>query len=174
MRVFALPQVTRLLRKERLPDAALCVAAREVLSGRLGAGEASLGDGLWKKRLARPGGGKSGGYRAIIAYRRPREDRVLFAFCFAKNTASTLTQAGHEALSKTAAAFVATTDMQLGALLAAGDAKEVMCDGGEGDSDEGGTGGEGSAEGDEGDGGQDADDGQGSRRAAPGATGGRG
>lgn len=174
MRVFSLPQVTRLLRKERLPDAALCVAAREVLSGQLGAGEASLGDGLWKKRLARPGGGKSGGYRAIIAYRRPREDRVLFAFCFAKNTASTLTQAGHEALSKAAAAFVATTDMQLGALLAAGDAKEVMCDGGEGDSGEGEAGGEGSVEGDEGDGGQGADDGQGSRWAPPGAAGGGG
>ncbi len=174
MRVFALPQVTRLLRKERLPDAALCVAARDVLSGRLGAGEASLGDGLWKKRLARSGGGKSGGYRAIIAYRRPREDRVLFAFCFAKNAASTLTQAGHEALAKAAAAFVATTDVQLGALLAAGDAKEVMCDGDEGDSDEGVTGGEGSTEGDESDGGQDADDGQGSRRAAPSATRGRG
>lgn len=101
-----MPQVTRLLRKERLPDGALRAAAREVLSGRLGAGEADLGDGLWKKRLARPGSGKSGGYRAIIAYRRPREDRVLFAFCFAKNTASTLTQAGHEALAKAAAAFV--------------------------------------------------------------------
>jgi len=84
VRVFALLQVTRLLRKERLPDDALCAAAREVLSGRLGAGEANLGDGLWKKRLARPGSGKSGGYRAIIAYRRPREDRVLFTFCFAK------------------------------------------------------------------------------------------
>lgn len=169
-----MPQVARLLRKERLPDDALCVAAREVLSGRLGAGEASLGDGLWKKRLARPGGGKSGGYRAIIAYRRPREDRVLFAFCFAKNTASTLTQAGHEALAKVAAAFIVTTDVQLGALLAANDVKEVMCDGGEGGSGEGGTSDEGSASGEEGDGGQGADDGQGSRPAAPGAAGGGG
>ena len=174
MRVFALPQVTRLLRKERLPDDALCAAAREVLSGRLGAGEADLGDGLWKKRLARPGSGKSGGYRAIIAYRRPREDRVLFAFCFAKNTASTLTQAGHEALAKTAAAFVATTDVQLGALLAADDVKEVICDGGKGDGNEGGSGGDKPAERDEGDGGQGADDGQGSRQASLGAAGGRG
>lgn len=148
-----MPQVTRLLHKERLPDGALCAAAREVLSGRLGAGEADLGDGLWKKRLARLGSGKSGGYRAIIAYRRPRENRVLFTFCFAKNTASTLTQAGHEALAKAAAVFVATTDAQLGALLAADDVKEVMCDGGESDSNEGGTGGEGSVKEDEGDGG---------------------
>ena len=136
----------------------------------LGAGEADLGNGLWKKRLARPGGGKSGGYRAIVAYRRPMESRVLFAFCFAKNTASTLTQAGHEALSKVAAAFVTTTDMQLGALLVAGDANEVMCDGDEGDTGEGGTGGEGSAKEDGGNGGQDANDDQGSRRGPTGAA----
>lgn len=124
MRVFALPQVARLLRKERLPDAALCAAACEVVAGRLGAGEADLGDGLWKKRLARPGGGKSGGYRAIPAYRRPRSDRVLFAFLFAKNVASTLTPAGHEALAKVAAAFVDATEAQLGALLEAEDVRE--------------------------------------------------
>jgi len=134
--VFALPQVVRLLRKEHLPDAALCAVAREVVAGRLGAGEADLGGGLWKKRLARPGGGKSGGYRAIVAYRRPREDRVLFAFCFAKSATSTLTLAGHEALTGTASVFVDTTEVQLGALLAEGDIREIMCDGDEGGGNE--------------------------------------
>ena len=132
MRVFALQQVMRLLRKERVPDAALCAVARAVVAGQLGVGEADLGDGLWKKRLARPGGGKSGGYRAIVAYRRPRSDRVLFAFLFAKNAASTLTPAGHEALAKAAAAFVGATDAQLGALLEAEDMQEVRCDGDKG------------------------------------------
>lgn len=132
MRVFALPQVTRLLRKERLRNAALCAVAREVVAGRLGTGEADLGDGLWKKRLARPGEGKSGGYRAVVAYRRPRSDRVLFAFLFAKNAAATLTPAGHEVLAKAAAAFVGATDAQLGALLETGDVREVRCDGDEG------------------------------------------
>jgi hypothetical protein len=139
--VFALPQVARLLRKEHLPDAVLCAVAREVLAGRLGAGEADLGSGLWKKRLARPGSGKSGGYRAIVAYRRPREDRVLFTFCFAKGAASTLTPAGHEALAGTASVFVGTTEAQLGALLAAGDVRGVMCDGDESGGNEGGNGG---------------------------------
>lgn len=128
MKLFALPQVTRLLRKERLPNATLCAVARELLAGRLGSGEADLGDGLWKKRLARPGGGKSGGYRAIVAYRRPRSDRVLFAFLFAKNATATLTPAGHEALAKTAAAFIGATEVQLDALLRAEDVREVRCD----------------------------------------------
>ncbi|MGH7085659.1 MAG: type II toxin-antitoxin system RelE/ParE family toxin, partial [Acetobacteraceae bacterium] len=90
------PQVAKLLRKERLPDAALCKPAREVLVGLLGAGEAALGARLFKKRLARLGGGKSGGYRAIVAYRPPRADRVLVTYAFAKNAASTLTPQGHE------------------------------------------------------------------------------
>ena len=111
---------------------ALCTAAREILAGRLGAGEADLGGGLFKKRVARPGSGKSGGYRVIVAYRRPRSDRVLFAYGFAKNTASTLTPVGQEALSKAAAAFVGSTDAQLEALLTSGDVREVMCDGGQG------------------------------------------
>jgi hypothetical protein len=94
-------------------------------------GEADLSDRLWKKCLARSGGGKSSGCRAIVAYRRPQNDRVLFAIIFAKNAASTLTPAGHEALAKAAAVFVGTTDVQLDALLGAGDVREVRCDGNE-------------------------------------------
>lgn len=123
------PQVAKLLRKERLPDAVLCKPAREVLAGTLGTGEADLGAGLFKKRLARPGGGKSGGYRAIVAYRPPRSDRVLVAYAFAKNAASTLTPQGHEALSTVAQAFVAANDAQLAGLLASRDVTEVACDG---------------------------------------------
>ena len=129
VRVFLVQQVSKLARKERLPDAALCRAAREVLVGTLGAGEADLGGGLFKKRVARTGGGKSGGYRAIVAYRRPNTERVLFAYAFAKNAASTLTPQGHEALVRVADAFVAADDVQVAALLAAGDVREVGCDG---------------------------------------------
>jgi hypothetical protein len=124
-----LPQVAKLLRKERLPDAVLCKPAREVLAGTLGAGEADLGAGLFKKRLARPGGGKSGGYRAIIAYRPPRSDRVLVTYAFAKNAASTLTPQGREALSEIAQTFVAADEAQLTELLASRDVSEVVCDG---------------------------------------------
>ena len=72
MRVFLVPQVARLTRKERLSEAVLCRTAREVVAGTLGAGEADLGGGLFKKRIARPGGGKSGGYRMIVAYGQPK------------------------------------------------------------------------------------------------------
>lgn len=129
MRVFAVPQVSRFLRKERIPDAVLCPVAREVVQGRLAAGEADLGGGLYKKRLARPGSGKSGGYRVLIGYRAPRSDRVLFTFAFAKNTAATLTPAGHAALSKVAWGFIAATEVQVAALIEAGEVREIGCDG---------------------------------------------
>jgi hypothetical protein len=128
MRVFLLPQVVRLVRKEGLGHRLFCQAAREVVTGTLGAGEADLGDGLFKKRIARPGGGKRGGYRAIIAYRSPRTGRVLFAYAFAKNVASTLTPQGHQALAKAAAAFIAADDQQVAALLGSDDVGEVICE----------------------------------------------
>ena len=129
MRVFVVPQVSRLMRKERLPDAILCCAARDVVAGVFGAGEADLGGGLFKKRLARPGSGKRGGYRVIIAYRPPTTERVLLAYAFAKNAAATLTQQGQEALTKAAAAFVAADDQHISALLASDDVREIECDG---------------------------------------------
>jgi hypothetical protein len=123
------PQVSRLMRKERLPDALLCHAAGDLVAGILGAGEADLGGGLFKKRLARPGSGKRGGYRVIIAYRPPQTERVLFTYAFAKNAAATLTPQGHEALAKAAAAFLVADDPQVTALLALGDVREIECDG---------------------------------------------
>jgi hypothetical protein len=42
-----------------------------------------LGGGLIKQRVARPGKGRSGGYRTIIAYRRA--GRAVFLFGFAKS-----------------------------------------------------------------------------------------
>jgi hypothetical protein len=131
MRAFLVPQVAKLMRKERLPEAALCRAAREALAGTLGAGEADLGGGLLKKRVARPGGGKSAGYRMIVAYRQPRTERVLFIYAFAKNAASTLTPQGHDALAKVAQVFLATDDGQVATLLASGDVIEVKCGGSE-------------------------------------------
>ena len=49
---------------EKLPDAALCKAVQEMESGLI---DADLGGFLYKKRVARPGGGKSGGYRTLLS-----------------------------------------------------------------------------------------------------------
>lgn len=45
--------------------------------------DADLGGGLLKKRMARAGGGKRGGYRMLLASNR--RDRWVFLFGFGKN-----------------------------------------------------------------------------------------
>jgi hypothetical protein len=47
-------------------DKALCKAVRDATAGLI---DADLGHGLIKQRVARPGQGKRGGYRTIIAFR---------------------------------------------------------------------------------------------------------
>lgn len=66
MRVYRLKAFWRFQRRERIADKALAKAVRAARSGLAGA---DLGGGLVKQRVARPGQGKSGGYRTIIAYR---------------------------------------------------------------------------------------------------------
>ena len=51
---------------EKLPDAALCRAVHEMEAGLI---DADLGGFLYKKRVARLGGGKSGGYRTLLSAR---------------------------------------------------------------------------------------------------------
>jgi len=45
--------------------------------------DADLGGGVIKQRVARPGQGRSGGYRVLLAYRR--KTRAVFLFAFAKS-----------------------------------------------------------------------------------------
>jgi hypothetical protein len=54
--------------------------------------DAGLGGGLVKQRIARPGQGKRGGYRTILAYRQ--NDRAIFLFGFAKNELIALRRLG--------------------------------------------------------------------------------
>ncbi|CAI0783925.1 Uncharacterised protein [Serratia grimesii] len=65
---------------ERISDATVIQAAREIQNQLY---DANLGSCVYKKRVARAGGGKRGGYRVLIAFRD--EDRFFFMRGFAKN-----------------------------------------------------------------------------------------
>jgi hypothetical protein len=80
LRVFKTKWFTRFARREGIADSKLIKAVREIEKGLI---DADYGGGLIKKRVARDGGGKSGGYRSIIAYRS--EEKYVFMFCFAKS-----------------------------------------------------------------------------------------
>ena len=76
--------------------------------------DADLGGGVLKQRIARPGRGKSGGYRTIIFFRQG--DRAVFAYGFAKSDRANL-DAEEEKQFKEAAPRVAVdpeTDRRTG------------------------------------------------------------
>ena len=80
MRVFLVKTFRRYQRRQGIDDDALADAVRRAERGQI---DAVLGGGLIKQRVARSGGGKSGGYRTIIAYRQG--NRAAFLLGFAKN-----------------------------------------------------------------------------------------
>lgn len=79
MRVYKTKWFARFAKRERISDEALCEAIERAEQGLI---DADLGGGLIKQRVARLGGGKSGGYRTIVAYRA--KNVAIFLSAFAK------------------------------------------------------------------------------------------
>lgn len=73
-------------KKESLTDKCLGIAISEIMRGLI---DADLGAGLVKKRIARVGQGKRGGYRTLLALRK--NDRAFFLTGFAKNERGNIT-----------------------------------------------------------------------------------
>ena len=80
MQIFTTKVFARFARKERLEDQRLCEAIARAEQGSI---DADLGGGVIKQRVARQGGGRSGGYRTVIAYRA--RQRSVFLYGFAKS-----------------------------------------------------------------------------------------
>lgn len=93
--------------------------------GRLEKGlvDADLGGGVLKQRLARPGEGKSGGYRTILLYRQGL--RVVFMFGFAKSDRQNLDSDEIQAFKEAATHVLALSDQQMTLLVERGDFVEV-------------------------------------------------
>jgi len=88
--------------------------------------DADLGGGLLKKRIARPGQGKSGGFRTIVVTNKG--NRWVFVFGFAKNDRSNIDKDELEALKKLADELLALTPEALEQAKQAGKLREVTCD----------------------------------------------
>ena len=80
MAIYKTRWFERWARKEGLSASSLCAAVREMTAGLY---EADLGGGLLKKRIARPGQGKSGGFRTLVATNKG--SCWVFVFGFPKN-----------------------------------------------------------------------------------------
>lgn len=126
MKVYQTKPFARFARKAGVSSAALIEAAKDVAEGRY---DADLGGGVFKQRVARPGGGRSGGFRTIIFFRGG--DQMLFMEGFAKNEKANLTRKELEALKKLADAFLSMSPAELAETEAQGDLIELEIEDGE-------------------------------------------
>ena len=123
MRVFKNSRFHKFARKEKISDAMLCEAVERAERGQI---DADLGAGLIKQRVARPGAGKSGGFRTLVFFRA--ETRAVFAFGFAKSDMANLDDAEEAYLRKASKLVLGFADAQMDAEVAAGRMFEVNCD----------------------------------------------
>lgn len=123
MRVFKTYNFTRFAKDEGLGDKQLAAAIRQAENGLI---DANLGGGLIKLRISRPGGGKRGGYRTIIAYQA--DTRAVFLFGFAKNERENISSAQQDYLKSYASDILSCSEKVLDAEVSEGSLQEVAYD----------------------------------------------
>ena len=122
-RIFKRRDFARWQTGERLPDTVLCKAVREMESGLV---DADLGGLLYKKRVARPGSGKSGGYRTLLAARIG--SRYVFLHGFPKSATANITREEKRALQFAGQVFLELPVGNLSKALQSGVLLEVRCE----------------------------------------------
>ena len=122
MRTFKTKAFTRFADKAGISDAALCQAVRDAERGLVAA---DLGGGVIKQRIARPGQGKSGGFRTLIVFRAGT--RAIFVHGFAKNEKDNIEKDELVALKKLATELLAYDDRTLARVDRVGMLVEVKC-----------------------------------------------
>ena len=116
-------QFSRWIRKTELTESALCPAVAEMVIGLI---DADLGGGVFKKRVATPGRGKSANARTLLATNRA--GRWFFVFGFEKNERSNVTGGEVEALQRLAADLLRLSPSQLDEHVGSDALKEICHD----------------------------------------------
>jgi hypothetical protein len=120
VRIYKLKGFARFQRRERIADPSLVKAVEDAQAGLI---DADLGGGLYKQRVARPGQGKSGGYRTLIAFRRG--DRAVFLYGFAKRDRANIEDDELEAWRRLALIYLGLDTENLEAAIVAKEVTEV-------------------------------------------------
>jgi len=120
VRVFKTKWFAKFSRKENLADSRLIEAIHEIENGLI---DADYGGGLIKKRIAREGGGKSSGYRTLIAWRS--ETISLFLYGFAKSDAENIEDSDLKEFKIFSREFLGYGDAQIASALDKGAIEEV-------------------------------------------------
>lgn len=123
LRVLKQKAFARWQARQRLPDSALCNAVTEMDKGLI---DADLGGALFKKRIARAGGGKSGGYRTVLSARIGH--RYVFLRGFAKCERENITPSDEKVLRFVGRTILELSHKDLARTCEARDLMEVCCD----------------------------------------------
>ena len=124
MAIYKTRWFDRWARRQDLNTRSLCKAVREMQAGLY---EADLGGGLLKKRIARPGQGKSGGFRTLVATNKG--NKWFFIFGFPKNVRSNIDKdEEEESLKKLGSHLLSLSPPALTTAERAGELMEVDCD----------------------------------------------
>lgn len=121
MRIFKYKIFHKWSESEGLKDNALRQAAEELKNGLF---EANLGSGLYKKRVAMPGRGKSGSYRTLLAFKN--EWRAFFIYGFAKNDRANINEHEKQVYKQLARDFLAMDTVTIQKMLDNGKLFEVQ------------------------------------------------
>jgi hypothetical protein len=108
MRVFKYSYFGRWAEHEDLSDQTLLKAVKEINAGLF---DAHLGNGLYKKRVARQGQGKRGGYRVLLAFKHDKH--TFFLHGFAKNQEENISDEQKEVYLELAKRFWTMNDQEI-------------------------------------------------------------
>jgi hypothetical protein len=123
VRIFKTKAFTRQVDRAGILDVDLCRSIRDAERGLIAA---DLGGGVIKQRIARPGQGKSGGFRALIVFRAG--ERPFFVHGFAKNERGNVERDELVAFKKLATVLLACDEKTIAHVTVPGTLVEVICD----------------------------------------------
>jgi len=123
IKIFKTKLFGRWSEDEGLTDEDLCHAVDEIGRGLV---EASLGAKLYKKRVARTGQGKSGGFRTIVTYQK--EERSIFLYGFDKGSKSNISEKEKKIFKKMSGQFMGYNEKALNIVVKNGALIQVECE----------------------------------------------
>jgi hypothetical protein len=85
--------------------------------------DADLGCGVCKVRVARPGAGKSGGYRIIVFFRSC--DKTFFHYAYSKSSRDNINEKELRVFKRLSKRYLAMTNKQLTAAVKDGEFNEI-------------------------------------------------
>jgi hypothetical protein len=123
VQAFKTKWLARFARREGISDSSLREAIERAERGII---DADLGGGLIKQRVARPGQGRSGGFRTILAYRS--QHRAVFLYGFAKNERENISPDDLESFREVAEMFLNANSARIDKEIEVGNLQEIVND----------------------------------------------